>query len=461
MASALTAPSLSKSSLQKAAQNHWLIYVLVVSPVLFRVSRYVFSVATRGAAEPLSILEIALFLAILYQVNIHWLFLHKPLVTLSRSDLFVSLFVLAAGISVIALIYEPVDHTESLKAFVRLTEYVTLYLIVSTNIRSWEAIRKLMMFLVSCGVAVSLLAIIQYVIGPLASTGLFPWGTWWAAFNPSSSFRAYSFFLNPLYVSAYLSIVWPINLGLLMGQNKGKKRTLYVIALLVNSAGILITFCRSGLVALAVALFPFVRERARIAVAGGALVFLVGSYIIPNQLRVRVFLEDQESRDSITTRIDRYKQGLETYASHPLFGVGLGNYVSYLAGGDIGYEGHGYVKPTLADVLEYSKQMEDVGNYTAENTILQYAGELGTFGLLAFVALCVHFLVSLWRLRKKSSAAEGWIVGLFAGLLAFLVCSMFTTFTAVEMNSMFWVVLGIAKAVWLRRPRSRIGEIAA
>ena len=111
MASALTAPSLSKSSLQKAAQNHWLIYVLVVSPVLFRVSRYVFSVATRGAAEPLSILEIALFLAILYQVNIHWLFLHKPLVTLSRSDLFVSLFVLAAGISVIALIYEPVDQS--------------------------------------------------------------------------------------------------------------------------------------------------------------------------------------------------------------------------------------------------------------------------------------------------------------------------------------------------------------
>ena len=445
---------LGKNPPRKAAENHWLIYLLVVSPVLFRATRYAISMATRGAAEPLSILEIGLLLAVLYQVFVRWLFLRQPPVVLCRSDAFVLLFVLAAALSVVAILYEPVDHTETLKAFVRLMEYVALYMIVSTNIRSWQAIKKLMVCLVGCGVAVSLLAIIQYILGPLTSTDYFPWGTWWNAFDFAASFRAYSFFSNTLYVVAYLSIVWPINLGLLVGERGSKNRLPYLAALLLNSVAVLLTFSRSAVVGLAVALFVFAKERARFAIAGGVAVLLIGSYLMPEELRVRLFLESRESRESILGRFERYEEALSLYATHPLFGVGIGNYLTYYSGGVPQVGERSYFEATPGAINSTTWLRRDYQRYTAENTFLQYSGEMGTIGILAFLALCVHFLTLLWKLRKKYAASDVWVVGLFAGLLGFLACSMFTTLTAVEMNSAFWLLLGISKALWLRRPRT-------
>jgi O-Antigen ligase len=437
---------------RKAGQNNWLIYLLVVSPVLFRATRYFISIATGGRAEPLSIIEIALLLACFYQVYVRWLFQRKPLFELCKADLYVFLFVGAAGLSIVALLYEPVDHSESIKAFVRLMEYVALYLIISSNTRSWEAVKKLLIFLVGCGVAVSLFAVIQYRMGPLATTYRFPWGTWWNAYQYASSFRAYSFFFNPLYVGGFLSIVWPINLGLLMGERGSKARSFYLAALLVNCGGMLITFSRSAVVALGVALFVFAKARARFAIAGGFLALIIGSFLIPRELRVRLFLQDEESRENAFARLGRYEEGLTLFAHHPIFGVGYGNYQAHFTGGSSGRGDVGYEPATGTFVEEYVRVREDY-RYTAENLVIQDAGEMGTFGLIAVLALYVHFLAFLWKLRKKSASSEGWVVGLFTGLLSFLACSMFATLTAVEMNSALWVLLGISKAVWLRRPR--------
>lgn len=446
---AAPAPAARKESTGLTA----LTVLLVASPVLYRPTRYAISYLSDGVLRPLSLLEIALGLAVLHQVFVRFLMQRKPLVARSRSDLFVFFFLLAALISFAGGLYRIADTSEPIKALLRLLEYLALYLVVSTSIQNWRVARHLMACLVVGGTAVTGLGIIQYFAGPLASITYFPWGNWMTAYEEAETFRVYSLFLNPIYVGVYLVVVWPINLALMAEERSTWRKWLYAGALVLNSGGLLLTYTRGAVVGFVAVLLVMAGARARLAIAGGLCALFLAIYVIPAQFWVRILGQDAGSRMGIERRLEAYREGISVYGEHPFLGVGLGHYQAYMTGGrviplDEEYGGGGARSWWIHARFENLTTL-----YTAENMFLQYAAELGTPGILAFGALWLHFLRLLWRLKKRYSPSNLWIVGLFAGLVGFLVASMFAALTAVEMNSMFWILLGISKGLWLSRPR--------
>ncbi len=136
-------------------------------------------------------------------------------------------------------------------------------------------------------------------------------------------------------------------------------------------------------------------------------------------------------------RKDLWKFGLQMICSHPVSGIGLGNFTAY-----------SYV------VTSGAKGMYGM----ACNTFLEIATELGFPGLLAYCAVCWGALSSAGRLRaegKRSNDALLFYTGeaIQAGLLGYIASAMFVS---AEYQKPFWVIVALTATVpTLMMQRSR------
>ena len=106
--------------------------------------------------------------------------------------------------------------------------------------------------------------------------------------------------------------------------------------------------------------------------------------------------------------------------------------------------GHG-VNTFMANYLTYWVGGEQQPRY-AHNCYLQMAAETGLIGLSAFL-LCLAALARRWIAGVRALAApqRTWLLGLSAGLAAFLVqAAIDTNFYAMRQAALFWVLAGLA-----------------
>ncbi len=404
-----------------------MVQLIIISPLLYLVFKTQLSEAG-GIADNLSIFDLIACFALLYQLCPRPSSGRKSF-KFTKADKYVLLFILAASLSMVPLIYSDESLQPSLKAIIRLIEYVVLYFAVSNNLHSWLDIKRAFSFVAICGFVVSIIGILQFMIGPFRSIELFPWGPTWTTNYTAQGFRVYSLFDNPIFLGTYLVITISFTLGLVIAESNKNRRVFYVCALVISGSCALLTFSRTALMGLVVVVLGFMLLRARwgIPVMLGFLV--VAAYVIPHELQARVFIEDKESLRTIYARFDLYQDAVQIYSSSPFLGVGIGNY------------GSAYAKrfaPTAR---------EDSLVFTAENTFLHYAAEMGTVGLVAFVSVCFYFLWQLNCIRKNLTRADSWLSGCYITLLAYYVCSLFSTMTSVGLNATFWILLGLFKAV--------------
>jgi len=111
-------------------------------------------------------------------------------------------------------------------------------------------------------------------------------------------------------------------------------------------------------------------------------------------------------------RLLKYYRTSLVILEHPIVGIGTGEYQTY------------FLSEIAPDLPK-----EGYGELTAENTFLQIGAELGLPGLILYSALVVTILIRGYRLQKSGTAGAR---GLFAGVCAFTVSSMFVSMTAVS-----------------------------
>lgn len=87
---------------------------------------------------------------------------------------------------------------------------------------------------------------------------------------------------------------------------------------------------------------------------------------------------------SLRERIDVFHAGLQMFIAHPLFGIGPGNF-------------------PLA-IGEYSPNYSSVYSH---NTYLSVLAELGVFGFLFFILLCLRMLGSIYKISRSCALQEG------------------------------------------------------
>jgi O-antigen ligase len=233
-------------------------------------------------------------------------------------------------------------------------------------------------------------------------------------------------FENPNDLAINIAVNWPLCVAFLFLARGAFKKTLWILGIFVMLYAVQATYSRSGFLALAVAValvlleFGIRGKRAGLIAAAFLAFFLV--LAIPSHYRDRLttivtLKEDEEngrlmSGGSVGARKELLKESIEATVTHPIFGVGPGNFEVVV--------GHWHV---------------------AHNTYFELGAEAGVPALFLFLLILYRVYRNIQLSRKSQIYAENQEFRILTGALyasfgAYLVGAFFSD-TAFELFPYF------------------------
>ena len=251
--------------------------------------------------------------------------------------------------------------------------------------------------------------------------------------------RLRSIYGSPNNVALYLGRILPILAAMaLMGS--GRRRIAYAVAIIPIGLAILLTFSKGSLLigvpASLVVVFIIWRRSLRGRIwpwllgfaAAGALAFILALQI--PQLAGRLNPQGETG----LFRVNLWLASLNMVRDHPVFGIGLDNFLYAYRGRYI--LGAAWQEPNLSH---------------PHNIVLDFATRLGLVGLLAGLAMILAFTQALWKL--PSTVPDQWkpIAAGITGSLVYILAHGLVdhSFFIVDLAFGFMLLLGVT--VWLRR----------
>lgn len=189
--------------------------------------------------------------------------------------------------------------------------------------------------------------------------------------------------------------------------------------------GIYLTHSRGAMVATAAVLFFGVRRAIGSIASAGVIVLAAVGALVFNAAGGRGFSSQEESAAG---RIDAWTEGLIMFRTHPLFGVGYGNF-------------------------------EDYNPLTAHNSYVLCFSELGGIGYFLWMAMIVTTMVELAAVqRRPSTTAEHrrWAHAIGLSMIGFLVAAWFLSRAY---QPCLYTVMGLAIAVANLPSRAVVGPV--
>jgi O-antigen ligase len=267
---------------------------------------------------------------------------------------------------------------------------------------------RLLRALYVLGLLSSILAIVQYLLGPKICSSAMPWGPSWTQWYTRFGFRVYSFFDNPLILGSVLCMLWPVFLQRLLTSRKQRMRN--ITELVIIGSAILATGSRSCFLVVFSITFlqclPHINKEHLAGSLAGAFFFICFGLVLlafsPVGKRMNTIFS-LNGDGNLNQRITSWNAGIQMLSNNPLSGVGPGYFSDAYR-----YE----YKPV--------QSQDDPSSFTMDNLIFQMGCE---FGLpVAFVAGSIYFylLVFSFVLLKRNPPFGG----LFYSLVSFGVLSL-------------------------------------
>ena len=243
------------------------------------------------------------------------------------------------------------------------------------------------------------------------------------------------------YFSTSAALILPFVFLMIFNAKKFSGKLFFLGCLLISLTAIMLTGSRGGALAVATS-FLYVIWHSRHRVRNFALVGVVTVPLlifVPVSPLYRLLHPTAHGINSEQTRLDAWVAGLKMFESHPIFGVGLGNFKVLMP--------------------EYAAPGVDFESM-AHNTYIEYLAELGPLGLMLFVAITFSAFFSLRKVRRRARdngpPSELYLAALSleAGLLGYLVGALFLS---AEYEKLLWVVIFLSVCLpTLVRPRTHV-----
>lgn len=285
------------------------------------------------------------------------------------------------------------DPGRAFQSFLEFLKVAVIFVVMVNVLRTEKRLRRLLLLVLLASCVLSAAALNDYRHGNLALEGRRIAGVIGGLFS------------NPNDLALHLVTMIPISVALFFGSRQPSKRLFYLGVSLVLMAGMVSTFSRGGFLGfLCVSAFLAwkLAQRNRAIFAAVGLVVILGLITVaPSAYRSRITTTND---DSAIARTDDLKRSIVVAARHPLFGVGMDNYIIY---------------SNL--------------NKTTHNAYTQVAAEMG---LVAFLIYLAFLITPFRRLRQieramsttKKKPIEFYLaVGFQASLLAYMVVSFFAS----------------------------------
>jgi len=359
------------------AVHPWPIAIFEVAAALMGLF-WVLKMLSRSKPEFIGFPILALFLILIGCAVLQLFFSHYPLSTI-RYTLPIS-------------IYSWSTKTELLK----LISYVMIFLVTLNTIRTKRQITRILSVIITMGFFMSIFYLMRYFGAPV------PRG-----------------FINSDHFSAYLGMVIPLSLGLLLVGN-ASVRPLLFFTIIVMGGALFFTMSRGGMFSFIAALLfiaLLVSTRRSMKKKGG-IILVIAVFIIliiawlgatPVVERILSFKAEIASR-YFGGRLPIWQGTLGIIRNYPIFGTGLGTF--------------NYIFPKYQPVGIVAK------HYTyAHSDFLELLSEIGMIGFSLFV-ICGLWSVA-YLFRRYSRRHDPWVTGMSIcvfGSLASIFIHSFTDF---------------------------------
>lgn len=272
-----------------------------------------------------------------------------------------------------------ISRTDSLKEIAKWLEFLVLVLLGAQYLRTRRQVWTLIIFILVAALTQALFGYAQAIfsLGP-------------QSFVRSFALRVYGTFDQPNPYAGYLNMALPIPLALLLLGRDWLTRVAAGIASALIGGAMLLTQSRGGQIALLAALIfivlvgmPRVRVWMRLVIVGvflliaGLLSGVIPLYLFGEVERflglVHINLVDPNTQDfSTAERLAHWIAGINMYLTHPILGVGIGNY------------------PDAYPRYHISIFVNSLGH--AHDYYINIAAETGTIGL----GIYLFFLIALF-----------------------------------------------------------------
>jgi O-antigen ligase len=224
-------------------------------------------------------------------------------------------------------------------------------------------------------------------------------------------------FENPNDLAINISINWPFCLGFLLAARGMVRKAIWSIAVLAMLLGVILTYSRSGLLAMVVAVMiclwefgvkgkrpQLIGAAALLAVVGAGVVVATPHYLTRVASLFEGNIEGSGDRGSLAARRAILIDSIEEAIHHPIFGVGAGNFG--------------------AATLTWR---------VTHNTYTEFAAEGGFPALFLYLAIMYLAARNLRRTRLLPAYRENPEIRLFtqalwASLIAYAIGSLFASF---------------------------------
>lgn len=308
--------------------------------------------------------------------------------------------------------------------------------------RDTSSMRRLWIMLSVFATLIALHTIIQEVTGKfLFSTGSHDLALAQVSnyqLGPAAVSRVGSFFLDPDYNGAFLSMMLFLPLGLFVASSSFLEKVFYLAETFLMLLAMLFTYSGAAWIGTAVGFLAFFmlvgRTRFRFLLplcVLSAVVLLV--VFFPVQLNL--LFQHAEGVDEISARVGIWQTAIRVIMAFPLTGIGL-SHTLYLQ---------------IADPYRVPAQTLPIDH--PHNSYLEFGAMAGIPVLLVFVALLFYVLWwAYFNWRRADERTRSLIGTGIAAAIALSICSLATNgWTLFPLAAAGWLILGAASSPLLTR----------
>jgi putative inorganic carbon (hco3(-)) transporter len=287
------------------------------------------------------------------------------------------------------------DPTRAWATFADFTKVVVMFVVMASVVRTPGRLKGLILLSFAVCVYLAVGAIAQH------NSGTFIYDGYRVSGNLGNMFT------NPNDLALFLVTMLPLLIGLTLFTRNAFIKLTYVVIAILALITIVLTYSRGGFIALVAAVGVLVwklQKQNRVVLVPVVLIILLFVALAPNKYGSRVASIGSNDDGSVVSRRDDIKRSILVALRHPLFGIGMDNYV-----------------------------LRSNGNHATHNSYTQVAAEMG---LPAFVVYIMFLMVPMKRLRnveretlatRKKDRLYYLSVGLQAALVGYFVGSFFAS----------------------------------
>ena len=351
------------------------------------------------------------------------------------------------GIAILATAASPVKKA-ALLGFGKLTLYLLLFMLMARVLRSARWRSLLITLFLHVALIVSVYGLRQWFFGATALA------TWVDPESPlSKTTRVFSFLGNPNLLSAYLLPAIALSVAAVFAWPGRLPKALAATMVVVNTACLVLTFSRGGLIGLVAMVFTllllliywwtphlpvFQHKWALPVMVGGTAGFLGLAILVVPPLRERVasmFIGRNDSSNNF--RFNVWGSVLQMIKARPVLGIGPGN------------DAFNKIYPLY--------QRPRFSALSAYSIFLEEAVEVGLIGLGCFLwLLTVTFnqgIVQLQRLRRTANPEAFWLMAAITALAGELGQGLFdTVLHRPEVSMLWWLSIALIASFYTYQP---------